>query len=303
VKLEEIRQFAPKVLTREQCEFYYENGYLHVEGLISPEWLARLRTALEEVVEKSRTITKTDDNFVLDPAHKADAPRLRRLSYAADNHPGFWDFAKNSPLPDAVADLIGPNIKFREAMLNFKWARGGDEVKWHQDTSYPYTNTWPIQTLTCLEDVGMEQGPLMVLPRSHKGEVYNRYDKEGRWVGAITDEDLKRVPLEKAVPLTGPAGSTTFLHIYTVHGSRRNDSPRGRPLLLCGYDPADAFPIRGLPLVSKYTGEIIRGKETLYAHVEGGKVQMPPDWTEQRYTSIYEIQQKEERKPGYYGVG
>jgi ectoine hydroxylase-related dioxygenase (phytanoyl-CoA dioxygenase family) len=298
---DEVRRVPLKVLTSEQREFYYENGYLHVTGLIPSDWLTKLRGALENIIEQSRALTETNNNFVLDPAHKKDAPRLRRLNYAADNHPVFWDYVRTSPLPDAVADLIGPDIKFRESMLNFKWARGGDEVKWHQDTSYPYTNTWPIQTLTCLEDVGPDQGPLMVMPGSHKGEVFNRYDKDGRWIGTITDEDLRRVRLEQAVALTGPAGSVTFLHIYTIHGSHRNDSPRGRPLLLCGYDPADAFPIRGLPMVSRYTGEIIRGKESQYAHVEAGKVQLPPDWTKQRYTSIYEIQQKEQRKAGYYG--
>ena len=298
---DEIRRVPPNILTSEQREFYYANGYLHASGLIPSDWLAKLRGALADIVEQSRAIAETNENFVLDPAHKADAPRLRRLNYAADNHPVFWDFVKTSPLPDAIADLIGPDIKFREAMLNFKWAHGGDEVKWHQDTSYPYTNPWPIIALVCLEDVGIEQGPLLVVPGSHKGEVFNRYDDSGRWIGAITDEDLKRVPLDRAVPLTGPAGSVTFLHIYTVHGSRRNDSPRGRPLLLCGYDPADAFPIRGLPMVGRYTGEIIRGKASLYAHIEGGRVQLPPDWTKQRYTSIYEIQQKEKRKAGYYG--
>jgi hypothetical protein len=54
-------------------------------------------------------------------------------------------------------------------------------------------------------------------------------------------------------------------------------------------------------MISRYTGEIIRGAESQYAHVEAGRVQLPPDWTKQRYTSIYEIQQKESREAGYYG--
>lgn len=293
--LDEIRSFSPKVLTDEQREFYYEKGYLHVERLVSEEWLAPLRKALAEIIEQSRSITRTDDNFVLASDHTPAAPRLRRLHYAADNHPTFWEFATKSTLPDAVADLLGPDIKFREFTINFKWARGGDEVKWHQDTGYPYTNTWPIVTLICLEDVGLNQGPLMVIPGSHRGEVYNRYDKDGRWTAAISQEDLKRVPIEKAVVLTGPAGSVTFLHMYTVHGSERNDSRRGRPMLLCCYDPADAFPIRGLPMTSRYTGQVVRGKEALYAHLEAGRILLPPDWTKERYKSIYEYQQGEGR--------
>ena len=32
------------------------------------------------------------------------------------------------------------------------------------------------------------------------------------------------------------------------------------------------------------------------------KMRTKETWTKQRYTSIYELQQKEERKPGYYGA-
>lgn len=300
MKAEEILAQPARVLTQRQREFYFENGYVHAEGLISREWIARLNAAKDELVEQSRALTESDRDFVLAPAHTATAPRLRRANYAADNHPVIWEFARNSPLTDLAVDLLGPDVKFREAMINFKWAKGGEEIGWHQDTSFPYTNSQPLTTLVSLEDVGPDQGPLMVIPGSHKGEVFDRYEPDGRWAGGIREKDLKRVPLERAVNLTGPAGSISVVHMHVVHGSMRNDSARGRPLLVCGYDPADAFPISALPMVSRYTGEIVRGSPSRYASLDEGRVLLPPDWSKQGYTSVFELQKHESRGGGYY---
>ena len=71
-------------------------------------------------------------------------------------------------MPDIVADLVGPDVKFHHSKLNFKWMRGGEEVKWHYDISFwPHTNYSPLTIGTYLYDCGMEQGPLAVLPKSH----------------------------------------------------------------------------------------------------------------------------------------
>jgi hypothetical protein len=35
----------PKVLTPKQREFYFENGYIILQRLLSDEWIARLRHA------------------------------------------------------------------------------------------------------------------------------------------------------------------------------------------------------------------------------------------------------------------
>ena len=91
-------------------------------------------------------------------------------------------------LPDIVADLVGPDVKFHHSKLNFKWAKGGEEVKWHYDISFwPHTNYSPLTVGTYLYDCGMEQGPLGVLPGSHRIEpMLTQYDDEGKWVGCLS---------------------------------------------------------------------------------------------------------------------
>ena len=188
--IDEIRRTPAKVLTEEQRESYWENGYLLLERLIPEEWLQRLRAATDEMVERSRALTASDRVFDLEPDHTADAPRLRRVTSPVDQHPDYWAYARDSLLADVAADLVGPDVAFHHSKLNFKWARGGAEVKWHQDIQYwPHTNYTPLTFGTYLYDCGMEQGPLGVLPGSHEGPLYDLYADDGTWAGALSDRD------------------------------------------------------------------------------------------------------------------
>ena len=142
---EEILSYPAKVLSQEQREFYLENGYILLEKTIPDEWVERLQAATDEIVECSRSVTESDSVFDLEPSHNADAPRLRRLSSPPDHHPTYWEYTCDSILADIAADLVGPNVKFYQAKLNFKWSKGGEEVKLHQDISFwPHTNYSPM---------------------------------------------------------------------------------------------------------------------------------------------------------------
>lgn len=48
------------MLTQSQREFYFSEGYLLLERAIGEEWIAKLRAATEEMVERSRAVTKSD---------------------------------------------------------------------------------------------------------------------------------------------------------------------------------------------------------------------------------------------------
>ncbi len=124
MKTEDILAIPPKVLSPEQREFYFENGYLLIERAVGDELLERLRVVTAEMVEKSRELTCSDAVFDLEPGHSQESPRLRRLSSPADHHPDFWEYASQSAMPDIVADLVGPDVKFHHSKLNFKWSDG-----------------------------------------------------------------------------------------------------------------------------------------------------------------------------------
>ena len=291
---EQVLATAPKVLTQQQREFYFNEGYLCLERIIDEEWLAKLRAATDEMVERSRAVTKADAIFDLEPRHTPSAPRLRRVSNPVEHHPAFWDYCLNSVMPDIVADLVGPDVKFHHSKLNFKWAQGGEEVKWHYDISFwPHTNYSPLTVGTYLHDCGMEQGPLAVLPRSHLIEpMLSQYDAKGAWTGCLSDADCAKLDLGKAVFLLAPAGSLTIHNCRTLHYSARNDSDLGRPLLLNTMTSADAFPYTVNPIKPQHDQFVLRGKRAQFAHHDPRPCLIPPDWSK-GYTSIFAVQQEE----------
>ena len=292
---EQVLAIPPRVLTQAQREFYFTEGYILLEKIIGDDWVRRLRAATDELVERSRKVTRSDAAFDLEPDHSPSAPRLRRVSNPTEHHPVFWDYVNHSILPDVVADLVGPDVKFHHSKLNFKWSKGGEEVKWHYDISFwPHTNYSPVTIGTYLYDCGMDQGPLGVIPRSHLLEpMLTQYDDDGKWVGCLGPRDLGRIDVANAVYLTGPAGSLTLHNCRTIHGSPRNDSDLGRPLLLYTLTSADAFPYTANPIKPAHDQTLLRGRRAAFAHHDPRPCLIPPDWS-RGYTSIFSLQQKED---------
>src|SRR5688572_5491032 len=104
---EQILAIEPVVLSQAQREFYFSEGYLLLPGVIGPDWLDRLREATARLVERSRSVQKSDEIFDLEPGHTSAAPRLRRVSRPVEHDPVYWAYVTDSVLPAIVADLVG----------------------------------------------------------------------------------------------------------------------------------------------------------------------------------------------------
>lgn len=291
---EQILSHPPRVLTQAQRESYFEKGYVLVENVVPDEWIERLREVTNAFVEQSREITESDAVWDLEPDHSAENPRLRRLTSPVEQHAAYWEFASDSVVADVAADIVGPDVKFHHSKLNFKWAEGGEEVKWHQDIQFwPHTNYSPATIGTLLYDCGPDQGPLGGLPGSQNGPLFDLYNEDGSWNGALSDADAATLDLDQVEYMTGPAGSLTIHNCRTVHGSPPNQSDTGRPLLLYAYSSADAFTYTYNPIMSSYYGTIVRGKPARYAHHDPRPCQIPPDWSG-GYQSLFATQQGED---------
>lgn len=291
---EDILAEPPRVLSQRQREHYFENGYLLVESVIPPQWLELLRQTTDDMVERSRERSVSDQVWDLETGHSADAPRLRRLSSPCDHDERYWRYTSESLLADIAADLLGPAVKFHHSKLNFKASGGGADVKWHQDIQFwPHTNYSPLTIGTYLYDCGPDQGPLGVIPGSHEGPLFDLYDDQRRWTGHLADADLAKVATDRAEYLCGPAGSITIHNCRTIHGSPPNTSPSSRPLFLVAYSSGDAFPYTGNPLHSRYDGHLVRGSRPYHARIDPRPCPLPPDWSG-GYKSIFAYQQGED---------
>ena len=294
---EQVLDHTPIRLSQAQRKSYFEKGFLTVEGLISRDWLDRLRAATDALVAESRAVPQSNDRYDFAPEHAPDDPRPRRIRAAVDQHPDYWAFASAPEMTDIVADLVGPDVKFHSSKLNFKWPGGDEEVKWHQDIpAWPHSNYSPVTVGVYLEDVDTAEGPLTAIPGSHEGELFDHFGETDKWTGFLADRDLAHVALETAEEMKGPAGSLIMINCRTIHSSQRNRSDKVRPLLLNVYSSADAFTFGRPPTPTRHTGEIVRGRPAQWSHNDPRPCRIPPDWEKEGYVSIYAAQKQENLK-------
>ncbi len=264
----------PSGLSTEQITHYREHGYLVVEGVVDEKSLNELRKVTAEFIDNSRAVSQSDKVYDIGHGHCAESPVVRRIKNPVDQHPVYDRLMRSDAIVSIVADLIGPNIRFDHSKLNFKPPGGEATIEWHQDWAfYPHTNQDILAVGVLLEDCDLENGPLMILPGSHKGPVYNHHHN-GVFVGAI-DLDSETIDLSGAIALTGKVGSITIHHVRTVHGSRDNDSNTTRPLLLLSYAAVDAWPMVEKPDWDEFNNRIITGEVTWTPRQEAVPVRIP----------------------------
>jgi ectoine hydroxylase-related dioxygenase (phytanoyl-CoA dioxygenase family) len=270
-------------LTEEQVARFEEEGYVIARQLVPAAGIEALRRQLDDWIEDSRAHDRnygeTPDGkarFDLEPGHSAAQPKLRRVANPADVSEAFQRVLWQGALPEGVADLIGPDVKFHHCKLNIKLPGMETRVDYHQDHPFdPHTNHDMVTTLTLLDDMSEENGCLRVVPGSQH-ERYSHYRGDD-FVGKIADElaeDLDR----RAVPIEGKAGDVCLMHTWTVHGGAPNLSNRPRRLLICDYTAADAFWLTPPIVPSLHSGRIVHGKPTRKARLVAGELELPPHY-------------------------
>ena len=291
----EILSFKPKVLSQEQREYYFENGYIGIENLVPKGTLNKLQLETNKFVEKSKAVSVSDNSFDIGPGHSGDNPILRRLKSPDEQSQVFWSFSTGL-MADVAADLVGPNVVFHHSKLNFKWFDKSDKVKWHQDIQFfPHTN-YNVITIGCyLADTNMSNGPLAALKGSHNEDLYNQYDNNGNWTGMLSDKDSELIDMNRVEYLTGNAGSITIHNARTLHFSPSSKIDKPRPLLLNCFTSADAKPYTAHPQPTANTYKIVRGEQVHWSHHDPRPCQLPPDWSK-GYTSIYSAQAGEDKQ-------
>jgi phytanoyl-CoA hydroxylase len=254
--------------------FYRTNGYLVVEDVLDAAALAEARRVIAELVDKARGVTQHDKIYDLEPSHRPDAPRVRRIKTPHANHPFFWDLARYPKMVEVLNRLLGPAVRLHGSKINLKSPHYGSPVEWHQDWAfYPHTNDDLLAVGVMLDDCAVENGAMLVIPGSHRGPVHDHH-LDGYFCGAIHPATTA-LDFSRAVPVTGRAGSMSFHHVRLVHGSAQNRSKQPRHLLLYEYAAADAWPLLGVPDLAAFDARLVTGEPTIEPRLERVPVRMP----------------------------
>ncbi|PTX54219.1 phytanoyl-CoA dioxygenase PhyH [Litoreibacter ponti] len=283
-----------EVLTPDQKSQYREQGHLVLPGRIPADILAKLHAEVAKYHEQARGLTESTDEIDLEDTHSPDAPRLRRIKLPHTHNAVMRELMYSDHILAPARDLIGPDLRLHTSKLNMKSAGFGAAVEWHQDFAfYPHSNDDVLAIAVLLDDMEMENGPLMVFPGSHLEPIHDHH-VDGVFAGAM-DLAACGFDMADAVPLTGPAGSISIHHGRIVHGSALNRSDRDRRLLFYEMMAADAFPLMGSMTrwngIEEYNERMLCGAPTLEPRVESLGARIPAPLPTDNFT-IYEIQKK-----------
>ena len=189
---------------------YRRDGYIIVEGLLDDLTRQRMKQVLAELIEGARAVTTHDDVYDLEPTHSADAAARAAHQEAASGAPGVRRVhalaapagrAERAARAErrAAARLEAQPQVARDTARRWSGTRTGPSIR------TPTTTCWPWAC--CSTTPPNENGPMMVLPGSHRGPTFDHHGADGRFCGAMDPARDGARLRARAVPLIAPAGS------------------------------------------------------------------------------------------------
>ncbi len=230
--------------TSARQDFYQDNGYLLVKGLITPTEAAEYRRRLHELAARLQRGGSIDATW----QSVRDAKRPTVIQHCHDVQ--FFDAAFSRLLLDerfvrVCAELVGPNVQLHHTKMFIKPPENGSPFPMHQDYAYfPHQRHTMMAAIFHFDDAPLEKGCVRVYPASHK-------------LGPLPSDrpdnslDPSKYSLEKATACPAHAGDVLFFNYLTIHGSGINQASEARTTWLVQMrDPADkptaaAHPSRG----------------------------------------------------------
>jgi phytanoyl-CoA hydroxylase len=238
-------------ISDEMLDHYWEHGYVVAPGLIGADdlerWLARLSDIVEGRVEPSQGMLVMRDVMVAKGAVSPETP-LEAIAKIQDyeNDPVLDSYTTHERVLDCVERFIGHDVQTIHTMLINKPPNVDGRHPLHQDLLYfPFRPADRIvASWTALERVTKENGCLVALPGTHKGELVPHENPDfeflnGGYFGARFADAEKDDLMQQRVHLEMEPGDTVFFHPVLLHGSGRNRTQGFRRAISAHYTALD----------------------------------------------------------------
>jgi len=240
-------------ITKDQIEFYQQNGYIIIEDFLSPEELNIWRNAVEAALTdrkgqkmpgKVATINE-DDGINNDAEYFSKVfDQLINLWQTNEAVKELMIDERIGKMAAELAGVDGIRIWHDQALFKKPWA---NPTSWHLDTPFwSFTDRRALSIWVALDDATLENGCLFFIPESHQKTSF-----ENPGIGKNMDSIFEIYPEFKtkgsiAAPMK--AGSCSFHNGLTIHGAHANMTPGSRRAMTCAYMP-DGNVYNGIPNV------------------------------------------------------
>src|SRR3979490_1081140 len=214
------------MISEQDVRAYQRDGVIVVPEILGADTLTPLPTVIAELVAGSAKTLEHTDVYDLEPGHTAESPRVRRIKTPHKVHALFAQIVRSPAVLDILKKLIGPGLRLHGSKLNMKSAHYGSPVEWPQDWAfYPHTNDDILAMGVLLDHTDLSNGPMLVTPGTHTGEVWNHHGDDGCFAGLI-DPDTIKSEIDRATPCMSRAATGRCHHVRALHGSAMNTSHR-----------------------------------------------------------------------------
>jgi ectoine hydroxylase len=223
-------------ITTQQLAAFDEQGYMFLPNCFSEDEIGLMRAEGEAILKSDRQEVWRE---------KTGAPRT---AFAAHTYNEVFRLLGSHPrLVEPLRQYFGEDVYVHQFKLNAKAAFEGDVWQWHQDYG-----TWArddgmpqpraMNIAVFLDEVMPINGPLMLIPKSHKQGVF----KAGHDLATtsyplwtLDQETVTRLAREAEPPGGGPGivaptgkpGSVLMFHGNLVHASAPNITPYPRKIV------------------------------------------------------------------------
>lgn len=234
---------ANVVLTEEQIDFFWKNGFLSVEQISSPREIEVMRAAYDKIFQQRAGREEGNQFDLAGTDEEGEQAALPQILNPAKYAPELKD-----TLAEANALSISRQLFARVGNANevsggvahaiFKPARSGAPTPWHQDEAYWHPD-WEYQSLSVwmpLQQATLENGCMQFIPGTHEWQVkeHHSINHDPRIHGLEINEDVE-VDYASAVACPLPAGGCTLHLSRTMHYTGPNQSEIPRRALIMGF--------------------------------------------------------------------
>lgn len=223
-----------RILSQDKVDFYRENGFVQVDGVLTPEEVSELAEYMEEAMSAG----SGDRSVATSSKGNAYYRVLNQKVNTWRDHIGMARYTSHPKLAQMAMELSGAKGMrlFHDHAL---WKMPGDSkvTPWHQDLTYwPMNESGALSIWLTIDDVDEHNGCMMFVPGSHKvGKLspINLVDPQDIFE-FVKDDDIANTRPVK-VPLK--AGSCTFHNGLTFHYAFANQTDQPRRVLAIIYMP------------------------------------------------------------------
>jgi len=204
-------------LTEEQIAQYDDQGFLVFRRLLAPPELDVIEGAMPDLLGREGPDVVREENET----------RAVRMVFGAHFHNDVIRRLSRHPrLVTPSEQIVRDRVHVYQSRLNAKSSFHGTGWAWHQDFNQWHRQDGMARPQTVvvgiyLDDVNPCNGPLLIIPGSHKRGHFHNPDAMD-----IDDEIIATLAAEEGIePIMGPPGTVVFFDALSVHGSAANISP------------------------------------------------------------------------------